>query len=80
MLAPAQLIVATGVAIIVVVAVLSVLVDVVVCVQFVMRLVAQIGMALFIQVVGVLSMDATGLEVLVRVLVGTLLVIRLLSS
>jgi hypothetical protein len=80
MLAPVQLIVATSVAIIVVVAFVPTLVVVVVCAQFVMCLVAQIGTTLFVGVVGMLAMDATGLEVLVLTLGGTLPVVALVVA
>ncbi len=43
--------------------------------QFVIRLVARVGMAFFVQVVGVLAVNTTGLEVLALALRGTLLVI-----
>ncbi len=46
---------------------------VVVCARF--YLIARFGMALFVQVLGVLAMDATGLEVLVFALGGTLPVV-----
>ncbi len=77
-----QLVLATSVAIVVVVAVVPalVVVVVVVCVQFVMRLVAQIGTAVFVQVVGILTVYATGLEVLVLLLGGTFLSLPLSSS
>jgi hypothetical protein len=48
---------------------------VVVCAQFLMHLVAWVGTALLVQVLGMLAMDATGLEVLVFALGGTLPVI-----
>jgi hypothetical protein len=73
MRAPARLIVTTGVVIVVVVTLMLALV--VVCAQFLTRLVAQIGMALFLQVLGMLAVDATGLEVLVFALGGTLPVV-----
>jgi hypothetical protein len=46
---------------------------VVLCTQF--CLIARVGMALSVQVLGVLAMDATGLEVLVFALGGTLPVV-----
>jgi hypothetical protein len=46
---------------------------VVICAQF--CLIARVGTALFVQVLGLLAVDATGLEVLVFVLRGTLPVI-----
>jgi hypothetical protein len=70
--APTQLIVATHVAIVVIMATF-VPAFVVVCAQF--CLIAQIGTALFIQVLGVLAGDATGFEVLVFALRGTLPVV-----
>jgi hypothetical protein len=73
MRAPARLIVATCVAIVVVMTVM--LAPVVVCVQFWMCLIAWIGGTLFIRLLGVLVMDATGLEVLVFALGGTLPVV-----
>jgi hypothetical protein len=48
---------------------------VVVCAQFLMHLVVWVGTALLVQVLGMLAMDATGLEVLVFVLSGTLPVV-----
>ena len=48
---------------------------VVVCAQLLTRLVARVGMTLFIQVLGVLVVDATGLVVLVFVLGGNLPVV-----
>ncbi len=50
MLAPTQLVVTTGVAIVIVVAVMPalVVVVVVVCAQFVMHLVARVGTSLFV--------------------------------
>jgi hypothetical protein len=48
-----------------------------VCTQFIMRLIAWIGMALFIQMVGVLAVKTAGLEALALVLRGTLLVVAL---
>jgi hypothetical protein len=74
MLAPAQLIVATGVAVIVVVAIMPVLAVAVVCAWFVTCLVALVGRALFVQVVGMLAVNTTGLEVLTLALGGTHLV------
>ena len=70
---PAQLIATTCVAIIIVVTFMPALV--VVCAQFLMCLVARIGTALFIRVLGMLTVDATGLEVLVFALGGTLPVV-----
>ncbi len=69
MIAPAQLIVATCVAIVVIMTAF-VPVLVVVCAQF--CLIARVGTALFVRVLGVLAVDATGLEVLVLALGGTL--------
>ncbi len=46
---------------------------VVICVQF--CLILRVGTALFVRVLGVLAVDATGLEVLVFVLGGTLPVV-----
>ncbi len=67
-----QLIVATCVAVVVIIATF-VPALVVVCVQF--HFIPWVGTALFVQVLGVLAMDATGLEVLVFALGGTLPVI-----
>jgi hypothetical protein len=72
MSAPAQLIVTTRVAIVVVMATF-VPALVVVCTQF--CLIARVDTALFVQVLGVLTVDATWLEVLVFVLGGTLPVV-----
>jgi hypothetical protein len=47
----------------------------IVCMRFVMCLVALIGMALFVQVVGVLAANTAGLEVLALALGLTLLVV-----
>ncbi len=69
MSAPAQLIVTTRVAIVIKMATFMPVL-VVVCVQF--CLIARVGTALFIQVLGVLTMNATRLEVLVFALGGTL--------
>ncbi len=73
----AWLVVATGVAIILVVAVMPML-DVVfqACLWWCI-LVAWIGTALFVQVLSIFAVHVTGLEILVRALVGTLLVILL---
>jgi hypothetical protein len=43
--------------------------------QFIMRLVVQVGMALFVQVVGMLVVNTTGLEAQALALRGTLLVV-----
>jgi hypothetical protein len=72
MSAPAGLIVATRVAIVIIMATF-VPALVVVCAQF--CLIAWVGTALFVQVLGVLAVDATGLEVLVFALWGTLPVV-----
>jgi hypothetical protein len=76
--APTQLIVDTGVAIIIVVTVVPALV--VVCAQFLMQVVAWIGTALFVWVFGMLAVDATGLEVFVFVLGGNLPVVALVVA
>ncbi len=47
----------------------------VVCTQFVTRLVAQVGMALFVRVVGMLAVNTAGLEALALALRETLLVV-----
>ncbi len=47
----------------------------VLCTLFVMHLVARVGMALFVQVVGVLAVNTAGLEAFALVLRGTLLVV-----
>ncbi len=47
----------------------------VVCAWFVTRLVARVGMAFFVQVVGVLAVNMAGLEALALVLRGALLVV-----
>jgi hypothetical protein len=47
----------------------------VVCAWFVMHLVARVGMALFVQVVGMLVVNTAGLEALALALRGTLLVV-----
>ncbi len=77
MIAPARLIVATHVAIVVIM-ITFVPALVVVCVWF--CLIAQVGMALFVQVLGVLAVDATGLEVLVFALRGTLPVVGFVAA
>jgi hypothetical protein len=75
--APARLIVATSVAIILVVAVVPALVVVVRACLGGCFLVARVGTALFVQVLSVFAMHMTGLEILVRALGGTLLVVLL---
>jgi hypothetical protein len=72
MSAPAQLIIATCVVIVVIMA-NFVPVLVVVSAQF--CLIVRVGMALFVRLLGVLAVDATGLEVLVFALRGTLPVV-----
>jgi hypothetical protein len=71
MSAPVGLTVATRVAIVIIMA--TFVPALVVCVQF--CLIARVGTALVVRVLGVLAMDATGLEVIVFVLGGTLPVI-----
>jgi hypothetical protein len=68
-----RLIVTTCVAIVDVLATFVPALVVDVCAQF--CLIARVGMALFVQVLGVLAVDATGLEVLFFMLGGTLPVI-----
>jgi hypothetical protein len=82
MLASAQLVAATatGVTILVVMDVMPALVVVVVCAQLVAQLVVRVCTALFVQVIGVLIMYATGLEVLVLALEGFLLVVVLVAT
>jgi hypothetical protein len=63
-----------GVAIVVEVAFVPALFVTVVCAWFETGLVAWVGMALFVQVVGVLTMNTAGLKALAIVLWGTLLV------
>ncbi len=73
-----QLVVTTGAAFVMVMAVVPALVVVHVCTQLGLRLVAQAtSMALIVHVIGVLAMSATGLEALVLALRETLLVIAL---
>ncbi len=72
MSAPARLIVATCVEIVIIMA-NFVPVLIVVCTRF--FLIARVGTALFIRVLGVLAVDATGLKVLVFALGGTLPVV-----
>jgi hypothetical protein len=72
MSAPAQLIVTNRVAIVVKMATF-VPALIVVCAQFCS--IARVGTALFVQVLGVLAVDSTGLEVVVFALGGTLPVV-----
>jgi hypothetical protein len=76
-IAPAQLIVATSVAIILVVVVVPSLVDVVCARLGGCFVVALVGAATFIQVLSVFAVHVTGLEILVCALGGTLLVVLL---
>jgi hypothetical protein len=69
---PARLIVATPVAIVIVMASFMPAL-VVACRQF--CLIARVGTAVFVRVLGVLAVDATGLKVLVFTLGGTLPVV-----
>jgi hypothetical protein len=76
---PAQLVVASSVAIILVVAVMPTLVVVVCAPLGGCFLVPQIGTALFVQVLSVFAVHVTGLDILVRVFGRTLLVILLVT-
>jgi hypothetical protein len=77
MSSPTLLIVATCVAIVIKMATFMPAL-VIVCAQ--LCLIVQVGMALFVQVLGVLAMNATGLEVLVFALGGTLPVVAFIVT